>query len=122
MIFTFDDGPHEKWSAKILDTLAAHRVNAIFYWVGHRVGLLLAFLPPAFPLLPPLLALLLVAAPLSGRCEPRQEPKPQGEPRGERPQYRSTRREASAAADRCLGACPQGHRDVMEEPSVAVQG
>ncbi|HYU15794.1 MAG TPA: polysaccharide deacetylase family protein, partial [Candidatus Acidoferrum sp.] len=37
VIFTFDDGPHEKWSGKILDTLAAHRVKAIFYWVGHRV-------------------------------------------------------------------------------------
>jgi peptidoglycan-N-acetylglucosamine deacetylase len=37
VIFTFDDGPHEKWSAYILDVLAAHKVSAIFYWVGHRV-------------------------------------------------------------------------------------
>ncbi|HWM85673.1 MAG TPA: polysaccharide deacetylase family protein [Kofleriaceae bacterium] len=37
VIFTFDDGPHEKWSSYILDTLALHRVSAIFYWVGHRV-------------------------------------------------------------------------------------
>lgn len=37
VIFTFDDGPHEKWSGQILDTLAAHRVSAIFYWVGHRI-------------------------------------------------------------------------------------
>ncbi|HKE13540.1 MAG TPA: polysaccharide deacetylase family protein [Kofleriaceae bacterium] len=37
VIFTFDDGPHETWSAQILDTLAAHHVSAIFYWVGHRI-------------------------------------------------------------------------------------
>jgi peptidoglycan/xylan/chitin deacetylase (PgdA/CDA1 family) len=37
VIFTFDDGPHETWSARILDTLAAHHVSAIFYWVGHRI-------------------------------------------------------------------------------------
>lgn len=37
VIFTFDDGPHEKWSAKILDTLDAHGIQAIFYWVGRRV-------------------------------------------------------------------------------------
>jgi peptidoglycan/xylan/chitin deacetylase (PgdA/CDA1 family) len=37
VIFTFDDGPHELWSPKILDALAAHQVQAIFYWVGRRV-------------------------------------------------------------------------------------
>ena len=37
VIFTFDDGPHERYSATILDTLAAHGVSAIFYWVGHRI-------------------------------------------------------------------------------------
>jgi peptidoglycan/xylan/chitin deacetylase (PgdA/CDA1 family) len=37
VVFTFDDGPHEKWSATILDTLEAYRVSAIFYWVGHRI-------------------------------------------------------------------------------------
>jgi peptidoglycan/xylan/chitin deacetylase (PgdA/CDA1 family) len=37
VIFTFDDGPHERYSAMILDTLAKHGINAIFYWVGHRV-------------------------------------------------------------------------------------
>ncbi len=37
VIFTFDDGPHEKYSGFILDTLAAHGVSAIFYWVGHRI-------------------------------------------------------------------------------------
>ena len=37
IVFTFDDGPHEKWTALILDTLAAHHIHAIFFWVGHRV-------------------------------------------------------------------------------------
>jgi peptidoglycan/xylan/chitin deacetylase (PgdA/CDA1 family) len=37
VIFTFDDGPDEKWTGQILDTLAAHRVQAIFYWVGRGV-------------------------------------------------------------------------------------
>ncbi len=37
VIFTFDDGPHERYSAMILDTLARHGVSAIFYWVGHRI-------------------------------------------------------------------------------------
>jgi peptidoglycan/xylan/chitin deacetylase (PgdA/CDA1 family) len=37
VVFTFDDGPHEKFSDTILDTLAAHRVSAVFYWVGHRI-------------------------------------------------------------------------------------
>ena len=37
VIFTFDDGPHERYSAIILDTLAKHGVSAIFYWVGHRI-------------------------------------------------------------------------------------
>ena len=38
VIFTFDDGPDAKWTAEILDTLAAHKVQAIFYWVGRRVA------------------------------------------------------------------------------------
>ena len=37
VVFTFDDGPHEKWSAQILDALAAHHVRATFFWVGRRV-------------------------------------------------------------------------------------
>lgn len=37
VIFTFDDGPHEKYTGRILDELAAHHVQAIFYWVGRRV-------------------------------------------------------------------------------------
>jgi len=37
VIFTFDDGPHEKYTRRILDALAAHQVQAIFYWVGRRV-------------------------------------------------------------------------------------
>lgn|SRR5690606_5753902 len=38
VIFTFDDGPHERWTGLILDTLAEHDVQAIFYWVGRRVA------------------------------------------------------------------------------------
>lgn len=37
VVFTFDDGPHEVYTARILDALAAHHVQAIFYWVGRRV-------------------------------------------------------------------------------------
>ena len=37
VIFTFDDGPHEKYTRRILDALAAHKVQGIFYWVGRRV-------------------------------------------------------------------------------------
>jgi peptidoglycan/xylan/chitin deacetylase (PgdA/CDA1 family) len=37
VIFTFDDGPHEEYTKRILDELAAHHVQAIFYWVGRRV-------------------------------------------------------------------------------------
>lgn len=37
VVFTFDDGPHENYTRRILDALAAHRVQAIFYWVGRRV-------------------------------------------------------------------------------------
>ncbi|HEU5060320.1 MAG TPA: polysaccharide deacetylase family protein [Kofleriaceae bacterium] len=37
IILTFDDGPHEKYTRRILDALAAHKAQAIFYWVGRRV-------------------------------------------------------------------------------------
>ena len=37
VVFTFDDGPHELYTRRILDALAAHKVQAIFYWVGRRV-------------------------------------------------------------------------------------
>lgn len=37
VIFTFDDGPHEEYTKRILDELAAHHVQAIFYWVGRRI-------------------------------------------------------------------------------------
>lgn len=37
VLFTFDDGPHERHTGKILDTLRTHGVQAIFYWVGYRV-------------------------------------------------------------------------------------
>lgn len=37
VVFTFDDGPHELFTGRILDALAAHHVQAIFFWVGRRV-------------------------------------------------------------------------------------
>ena len=37
VLFTFDDGPHERWTPMVLDALADHDVTAIFFWVGHRV-------------------------------------------------------------------------------------
>ncbi len=36
VIFTFDDGPDPRSTSKVLDTLAAHRVQAIFFLVGWR--------------------------------------------------------------------------------------
>jgi peptidoglycan/xylan/chitin deacetylase (PgdA/CDA1 family) len=38
VLFTFDDGPHEKYTGMVLDTLDAHGVQGIFYWVGRRVS------------------------------------------------------------------------------------
>jgi peptidoglycan/xylan/chitin deacetylase (PgdA/CDA1 family) len=38
VLFTFDDGPHETYTAEVLDTLKAHGVHAIFFWVGRRVA------------------------------------------------------------------------------------
>jgi peptidoglycan/xylan/chitin deacetylase (PgdA/CDA1 family) len=37
VVFTFDDGPDERFTGRILDALAAHHVQAIFFWVGRRV-------------------------------------------------------------------------------------
>lgn len=37
VLLTFDDGPHEKHTRNILDTLDEHGVQAIFFWTGHRV-------------------------------------------------------------------------------------
>jgi peptidoglycan/xylan/chitin deacetylase (PgdA/CDA1 family) len=37
VIFTFDDGPHDIYTKRILDELAARRLHAIFYVVGERV-------------------------------------------------------------------------------------
>lgn len=37
LLLTFDDGPHEKHTRRILDTLEAHGHQAIFFWTGHRV-------------------------------------------------------------------------------------
>lgn len=36
VIFTFDDGPDPRSTAKVLDTLAAHKIHAIFFEVGWR--------------------------------------------------------------------------------------
>lgn len=37
VLFTFDDGPDERFTAPILQTLRERGVQAIFYWVGYRV-------------------------------------------------------------------------------------
>lgn len=37
VLLTFDDGPHETHTSKILDTLDEHGVQGIFFWTGHRV-------------------------------------------------------------------------------------
>lgn len=37
LLLTFDDGPHESNTEKILNTLDAHGLQAIFFWTGHRV-------------------------------------------------------------------------------------
>ena len=37
ILLTFDDGPHEKYTPRILDALAQYRVRAVFFWVGHRI-------------------------------------------------------------------------------------
>jgi peptidoglycan/xylan/chitin deacetylase (PgdA/CDA1 family) len=37
ILFTFDDGPHEEYTPKILDALKKHHVHAVFFWTGRRV-------------------------------------------------------------------------------------
>jgi peptidoglycan/xylan/chitin deacetylase (PgdA/CDA1 family) len=37
VLFTFDDGPHEKHSTAILDELDRRGIRAIFFWVGRRL-------------------------------------------------------------------------------------
>ncbi len=37
LLLTFDDGPHEKYTGMILDTLEEYGHQAIFFWTGHRV-------------------------------------------------------------------------------------
>ncbi len=37
IIFTFDDGPHEKYTGIILDQLAKYHIKAVFFWVGRRI-------------------------------------------------------------------------------------
>ncbi len=36
VIFTFDDGPSPKTTAKVLDTLAAHHIQAVFFMLGEH--------------------------------------------------------------------------------------
>jgi peptidoglycan/xylan/chitin deacetylase (PgdA/CDA1 family) len=37
VLFTFDDGPHEKSTGPILDTLAQYGIKTVFFWTGWRV-------------------------------------------------------------------------------------
>ena len=37
IVLTFDDGPHQEYTAQILDELEARHLQAIFFWVGHRI-------------------------------------------------------------------------------------
>ena len=37
LILTFDDGPHERYSAVVLDELKQRNLKAIFFWVSHRI-------------------------------------------------------------------------------------
>ncbi len=37
LLLTFDDGPHESHTKKILDTLDKRGLQGIFFWTGHRV-------------------------------------------------------------------------------------
>lgn len=37
VLFTFDDGPHEKHTAAILDELGRRGIKAVFFWVGWRI-------------------------------------------------------------------------------------
>jgi peptidoglycan/xylan/chitin deacetylase (PgdA/CDA1 family) len=38
ILFTFDDGPHEKYTPRVLATLRAHHIKAIFFMVGWRLS------------------------------------------------------------------------------------
>jgi peptidoglycan/xylan/chitin deacetylase (PgdA/CDA1 family) len=38
VLLTFDDGPHARFTDRILETLVEHRVKAVFFEVGERVG------------------------------------------------------------------------------------
>ncbi|MFH0903236.1 MAG: polysaccharide deacetylase family protein [Pseudomonadota bacterium] len=38
VLFTFDDGPHEKYTPMVLDALRAHRVRAVFFVAGWRLA------------------------------------------------------------------------------------
>lgn len=38
LLLTFDDGPDRETTPVILATLRAHRVQALFFWLGHRLN------------------------------------------------------------------------------------
>lgn len=38
VLFTFDDGPHQKHTKRVLDELGRRGMQAIFFWVGHRIS------------------------------------------------------------------------------------
>jgi peptidoglycan/xylan/chitin deacetylase (PgdA/CDA1 family) len=37
IVLTFDDGPHPRWTPRVLEALAEHRVTATFFLVGRKV-------------------------------------------------------------------------------------
>lgn len=37
IIFTFDDGPDHRFTPRVLKLLRERNIQAIFYWVGHRI-------------------------------------------------------------------------------------
>ncbi len=37
VLLTFDDGPHPKWTPKVLDALASHGAKGVFFVLGSRV-------------------------------------------------------------------------------------
>jgi len=37
IMFTFDDGPDQRYTPQILDILAERGIQGMFFWVGHRV-------------------------------------------------------------------------------------
>jgi peptidoglycan/xylan/chitin deacetylase (PgdA/CDA1 family) len=37
VVFTFDDGPHDQYTVRVLDALKTHSVHAVFFLVGERL-------------------------------------------------------------------------------------